>query len=446
MTAPNHLAGGFAITGVVTALCGINILEERELLVTVALASVLPDIDYTKSIIGKCFYPIARFIQRHYGHRTITHSLLALIFLTALVGLVQSSFTPQGHYASVFAVAYGSHLLLDACTKQGIPLLYPFKRNPFVVPGNPDLRFETANARHETLAFCFFIACGLTMRPLMANGFWTSYNSLFGTLKHIVSEFHRADDLIHVDFEIQKGSVTRRQKGFVLAVNEQKMTIIDRDKNFYTVPSEDEIIRDIIPDHTGLIFSYLKGDFTNISPDSLIHFIRTCECTAIDIQANNPFLWIHDNIEESKTRLSLTYPNDLYIKEVELEKENAKYIVDPAIKAIQDEIKLTKQAFEEDMARYQQDLLRYNNLKYLAEKEDMPVRKEMLMEEFATLKFPKMPNPIDDRIEKLNIRIRTHRDRDQQQYQARIDQQKKSHGPLTFSGTYQKLLVNGKDI
>ena len=185
MTAPNHITGGFAITGVIAALLNVNILESRLLIAVVILGSLLPDIDHTKSLIGKTFYPLAKFIQRHYGHRTITHSLLALVVLTIIANLIQRTYCPDTPITLVFGVAYTSHLVLDMVTIQGIPLLYPFKRNPFVVPGNPNLRLETNNMRQEMLAFSFFLVIGFSMRPLMANGFWTSYNSLFGTLKPV---------------------------------------------------------------------------------------------------------------------------------------------------------------------------------------------------------------------------------------------------------------------
>ena len=176
MTAPNHIAGGFAITGVIAALLNVNILENKILIAVVILGSLLPDIDHTRSIIGKVFYPLAKFLQRHYGHRTITHSLIALITTTLTTNLIQQNYCPEIPITLVFGVAYASHLVLDMVTLQGVPLLYPFKRNPFVVPGNPNLRFETNNMRQEMLAFSFFLVIGFSMRPLMANGFWTSYN------------------------------------------------------------------------------------------------------------------------------------------------------------------------------------------------------------------------------------------------------------------------------
>lgn len=196
MTAPNHLVGGFTFTGIFGSLLGINILSDHRLLPIIFVACLLPDIDHTKSLIGKLFLPISKSINRRYGHRTITHSLVAVVALTGMITVVQTAYFPSIKVAQVFAQAYSSHLLLDMITVQGIPLFYPFKKNACVIPGRPDLRFRSGNVRHEAIGMSLFIVSAVFMQPLMADGFWTSYNRLFGTLPHIVSEYHKSPDLL----------------------------------------------------------------------------------------------------------------------------------------------------------------------------------------------------------------------------------------------------------
>ena len=81
MTAPNHVIGGYTLTGIIGSISGINILEQVELLPIIFIASLLPNIDHPKTIMGRLFRPISKMINRKYGHRTITHSLLVLIVL-----------------------------------------------------------------------------------------------------------------------------------------------------------------------------------------------------------------------------------------------------------------------------------------------------------------------------------------------------------------------------
>ena len=54
------------------------------------LLALLPDTDTPKSLIGSLLRPISRLLERRIGHRTVTHSLLAL----GLVAGVASIFAP----------------------------------------------------------------------------------------------------------------------------------------------------------------------------------------------------------------------------------------------------------------------------------------------------------------------------------------------------------------
>jgi inner membrane protein len=74
MTAPNHITGGLYLQ-VYFVVFLINIFASPVFISVTILGSLLPDIDHTKSWIGKSVYPIAKWISRNYGHRTITHSI-----------------------------------------------------------------------------------------------------------------------------------------------------------------------------------------------------------------------------------------------------------------------------------------------------------------------------------------------------------------------------------
>ena len=41
------------------------------------IGSQLPDLDSSKSIIGQIFFPISRYLENNFPHRSITHSLIA---------------------------------------------------------------------------------------------------------------------------------------------------------------------------------------------------------------------------------------------------------------------------------------------------------------------------------------------------------------------------------
>ena len=85
MTLPTHVA--FAS---VLYLGGVTLFGYRpdgisELLA--ALASGLPDIDLPPSKIGRLFWFISAPLERRFGHRTLTHSLVMLSVVEGLDGL-----------------------------------------------------------------------------------------------------------------------------------------------------------------------------------------------------------------------------------------------------------------------------------------------------------------------------------------------------------------------
>jgi inner membrane protein len=59
MTAPNHITGGIVFTGLFCSFFSINIFASPVFISVTILGSLLPDIDHTKSWIGKSVYPIA---------------------------------------------------------------------------------------------------------------------------------------------------------------------------------------------------------------------------------------------------------------------------------------------------------------------------------------------------------------------------------------------------
>ena len=443
MTAPNHIIGGFAITGVIVALLNVNILENKLLIAVVVLGSLLPDIDHTKSIIGKSFYPLSKIIQRHYGHRTITHSLLALVTLTVITNLIQRAYCPETPIALVFGVAYTSHLVLDMVTIQGIPLLYPIKRNPFVIPGNPNLRFETNNVRQEMLAFTFFLVLAFSMKPLMSNGFWTSYNSLFGTLKHLTSEYHKSQDLIKVQFKTQLGSDISKKQGLCIEVDEKHIVIITKKKQFEMYDSENDMITDVFPQHTKMNYRLVQGEFQEITPDSLLRLFNAAKYTKLNIQGSKSFEYEQDKIASRQTTLKLQYPNSLIIRAIK-DKSRSKWIPTEKVNIKKNEIALLKKAYQAELQVYQDALNHYNSTKHQMETTTNYVQKEILMEHFASMKPPKPPTSIEPRLERLNLELRSIKATEANRYQTHINQDRP--GPLSFNGTFTKLQINEKDL
>ncbi len=436
MTAPNHIVGGFTFTGVFGSIVGINILQDWKYLVVVFNASQLPDIDHTKSLIGKFFYPIAKLINRRYGHRTITHSLIFLILSTALLSAFQAAYFSSLPITQIFFLSMSSHLIFDMMTIQGVPLFYPFIKNPCVLPGNPNMRLRVSDIRSETAVFSFFIVSAIFLQPLMKNGFWTSYNRMFGTVKHLKSEYNKSDDLLLVTFDIQEGSVISKHNGYCVSTDGSKMMIL-KDDVFSMFPKDNQKVTNVIPVHTEKEFFFESKRFINISIDSLNTLILRYLITDLELLANRTFEYEIDGIWKSTKSLKLGYLNHLQVKEIPLKLEAV--INNPVIERLKQR-KLT--LIENDqilLESYNLEMTEYEEILQLIELADQEVEKEILFEKYRNIKEPEKPVLSDSKVTELDIKIKEleHEDNIRRQEYDRT----KSNSQLQFSGYYETLTI-----
>ncbi|MEM6398785.1 MAG: metal-dependent hydrolase [Cyanobacteria bacterium P01_D01_bin.116] len=86
------------------------------------LGSQLPDLDTSTSLIGQICFPISRWIEKRYPHRSLTHSFLATgAIAVCCIPLWQFGWKywaalPLAHLITCFA---------DTFTKQGVQLFFP---------------------------------------------------------------------------------------------------------------------------------------------------------------------------------------------------------------------------------------------------------------------------------------------------------------------------------
>ncbi len=94
--------------------------ENRLLFVGIVLiACIIPDIDSRFSKIGK--KKTFRILQVFVKHRGIIHSFTFLLVVSAIFWFIYP------WVVLPFVLGFGSHLLIDGFTKQGIRPFYPFK-------------------------------------------------------------------------------------------------------------------------------------------------------------------------------------------------------------------------------------------------------------------------------------------------------------------------------
>lgn len=280
MTAPNHIVGGIAITGISLSFWDINIFSNSMFLSVCIFSSMLPDIDHPKSLIGKIFYPLAKYLDRNFGHRTITHSLAVLVplfvlFMIIELNVVNPYFDRSGaSFSMIFLFAYLSHLILDMLTVQGIPLFYPFMKNPCVIPANPSLRFRSGNLKSEAIALFIFTFVLFSSYDLFKNGFWTTYNRSFGSIKHAYREFRDSENLVVVKYQYSFNGEIQEGEGYILDATEFQLDLWEisgTEPHILIINSKDTRVKniDVQPEKTVYKYSVNDFNFFNLSIEQL---------------------------------------------------------------------------------------------------------------------------------------------------------------------------------
>lgn len=133
------------------------------------LGALLPDLDAAESklkhvMLGgiKPFVLPAQAIHRQWGHRGFTHSLRALAFLFMPAALLAPVTGWQCGLALL--MGYVSHLAADACTKTGIPFLYPNLKRYWLVPVR--FRIVTGSSDEEAV---FVVAASVVLAFLLSH-------------------------------------------------------------------------------------------------------------------------------------------------------------------------------------------------------------------------------------------------------------------------------------
>jgi len=172
MTWSIHVMAGLSSLWILERLPGIQHGNLVLFAGAAALGALLPDLDAPRSKISqlsvggiKPFLLPAQAVNRMVGHRSLLHSLLALVYM-AFVGAICAPFIGW-QVALAFWLGYASHLATDACTRSGIPFLYPKPRRFHLLP--KPLRIVTGSSVEEVI----FVALAMLVLILFLSNFAT---------------------------------------------------------------------------------------------------------------------------------------------------------------------------------------------------------------------------------------------------------------------------------
>jgi len=161
------------------------------------LGSLLPDIDTPKSSLGRLLPFLSIPIERRWGHRTLTHSLL----LVAGLGLVcLPLYFLHGSLYGALLIGIISHLMADCATLSGVPLFYPHP-SVCVLPGNPRYRIRTGSLGERGLLVILLLLLALTVAVSSLGGTWRAIRYLMATQKMAYSDYREATMETQLNFK-----------------------------------------------------------------------------------------------------------------------------------------------------------------------------------------------------------------------------------------------------
>jgi membrane-bound metal-dependent hydrolase YbcI (DUF457 family) len=177
MMGRTHVMGGLSCLLLLALVPGGIVIGEScanlgVLALCASLGALLPDLDSRESQIKHLtlgtrrngiqpFFLPTTALHQALGHRGLLHSAAGLGIATVTAAL------PLGLWlgwqsAAALVLGYASHLVLDACTKSGIPLRYPNRMKCFLLP--PYLRVTTGSAEEDAV---FMMLAVLTIALLL---------------------------------------------------------------------------------------------------------------------------------------------------------------------------------------------------------------------------------------------------------------------------------------
>ena len=190
--------------------------------------SQLPDLDNTQSTVGRMFWPLARWIEERWPHRSITHSLWATVAIAIASFAISQKFPinwmalPLGHFVAVCT---------DTLTPEGVQLFWP---SPVwaVCGGNPNARIRTGSKGELTLLAFFAAVLAFSIWTVDSGGVKLWIDQLFGIRDGVVQTISASGGQKHVYVDISGAWTSDRkpikQRFWVLEQEGNEFIVADR--------------------------------------------------------------------------------------------------------------------------------------------------------------------------------------------------------------------------
>lgn len=225
MMSVTHAAIGICATSIAIGTANPFVL------MTAAIGSQLPDLDTTSSFTGRIFYPVARYLEERFPHRTITHSFAATGVL-AITAAPILFFLPW-HYWAALVMGHFCGWFSDCFTKAGVAAFYPSPAR-LVIPGNPKARLESKSpAEYWILAIAVFLSVA-SVNLISAGGISEQFaRSVFQDAATAAQTFNKygSGQWVFVDVEGINVRTSQQVKSSFAVIEANDRDVIGEDRN-----------------------------------------------------------------------------------------------------------------------------------------------------------------------------------------------------------------------
>ncbi len=159
--------------------------------------SLLPDIDLPPAKIGRLFWFVSVPLERRFGHRTLTHSLVAIV---AVMALSAPLLALQPPYFWAMVGGTWSHLWIDMLNIRGVDLFWPSPVR-LVTPGNRHWRLQVGS-KAEMILLAVLIALTVALYPLSHLGFRDALQALLKSFDIAVEQYARVSGTHWYELEL----------------------------------------------------------------------------------------------------------------------------------------------------------------------------------------------------------------------------------------------------
>jgi inner membrane protein len=207
-----------------------------------AVASQIPDIDTSGSVPGRIFFPVSRWLEARYAHRSATHSFLA----TALVAI---AFLPlllvwnQGERYWALVIGYWMGWFGDVFTKSGVAAFFPHQAR-LVIPANPRLRLASGSRAESIVLGVLVLVAISSININSAGGIMRSFDQILGSQSGAM-EIYQRESSKHQVFARIEGRHTITQQAIagnyeVIGTVSQDLLVKDANRRLYRVGTSPE--------------------------------------------------------------------------------------------------------------------------------------------------------------------------------------------------------------